>query len=817
MPTPDHSAYDFRKPTATTGAVLRELHDQWGSLSEAAWTELGGILAAWRIRLAQAAGDLARGATLAPLLFELEQAAALPASTAALLAAAHRPQSRGVELLSSDPARELTAIVDRLIGPDTSLAPPAAVSPSVEIFPEAAQVAQRVIERLNSQWTQLSLHDQDTVYAWMGRYDAALAGAADDIERLTVTHDFLRLVKDTPAIYAVAETAFTVRGGLPSFGGPGQTMTTQDAGRIAELIGRNPMAAMPKTPLGEISYGFAESAPLPAIDLLASEALPPLIDTGLQIIDTRPSQVVNFHTDVRFPGQVRTFDRAIPLRVRLTLEKAEGSVVDAGVTVEFVTPEPQPVLVVCNAEGFDEETGDLTRTIMVYQDRDSQTAIFLLTPDPNQGPGMRRISLDFYHRQRLAGTASFQVEVRDRPPVDETPAEAEPVIADRAEDGTLTGSEAGTLTLASDDATRPDFVLRVTLSTDRRQLSYTLHSPTGKLGLVFQRMGWVRLEMDPRAFMENTLLGLSQMARASRTKLTDAQFAANQEKLRQIGWDLYDQLFPPALRGAYRRLRELRQQQPELSLLIVSDEPWIPWEMILPYEHDLPNEDFLCAQFRLTRWLDGRGLPEDFSLHQARVVAPKSNLASVKAEQDFFRLELPKLRPELSYGGAWLDMASQVTDALRAGDVQLFHFACHGDFDATRPDDSALMLQGDSLRPSQIVGPMRTGVAHSKPLVFLNACHTGETGFSLTGMGGWAARFVRAGASAFVGSLWEVNDVLAAQFAIRFYTDLLQGATLGDAFHAARAHIRALDPANPTWLAYTLYADPNGRIRNDEV
>ena len=66
---------------------------------------------------------------------------------------------------------------------------------------------------------------------------------------------------------------------------------------------------------------------------------------------------------MRFPGQVRTFDRAIPLRVRLTLEKAEGSVVDAGVTVEFVTPEPQPVLVVCNAQGFEEEADDLTRTI----------------------------------------------------------------------------------------------------------------------------------------------------------------------------------------------------------------------------------------------------------------------------------------------------------------------------------------------------------------------------------------------------------------------------------------------------------------------
>jgi CHAT domain-containing protein len=124
-----------------------------------------------------------------------------------------------------------------------------------------------------------------------------------------------------------------------------------------------------------------------------------------------------------------------------------------------------------------------------------------------------------------------------------------------------------------------------------------------------------------------------------------------------------------------------------------------------------------------------------------------------------------------------------------------------------------LVLQGEPFTPNQIVGPMIEGVAASRPLVFLNACHTGETGFSLTGMGGWAARFVRAGASAFIGSLWEVNDVLAAEFAIAFYDEMLAGQTLGDAFHAARLHIRDLDEANPTWLAYTLYADPNGRVK----
>ncbi len=799
MPTPD-SAYEFREPAETTLAVLHDLDGQWGNLSASAMTELGAILAAFRTRLVQAADDTGRGATLAPLLIALEAAAGLPASTATLLAAAHRPQSRSFVSLRGDQAREIRFNVDRLIGPDDSLAPVVSASTSDEIFPESAKIAERVVGRLNSQWAKLSLHDQDLVFAWMDTFGRALAGAADDYERLRVTHDFLRLVKDDPEVYTVAEPAFTVRGG-----GIGQAMSSQDASKIVDLIDLNPMAAVPKTPWGNVSFGLAESSP------------PPILPQPVIVADAiAPPDVVNFHTDVRFPGQVRTFDRAIPLWVRLTLESALGSMVDADVSIEYVTPDPQQVLIVCNAEGFivdTKDTVDASRTILVYKDRDSQWAVFPLTPDPDAGPGTRRISLDFYHHERLAGTASFTVEVRDRPPIDEAQAALDPLLEDRSEDGSVTDRVEGGMVLAAADAPKPDLVLRIALSADRRQLSYTLHSPTGKLGLVHQRMGSVTLESDPRTFMENTLLRLSQMARASRNKLSEAQFAANQEALREIGWDLYEQLWTPALSRAYRRLRDLRQEQPDLSLLIISDEPWIPWEMILPHEDELPAEDFLCAQFRMTRWLAGRSLPEDFSLHQARVVVPKSNLPSVKAEQDFFSQELPKLRDDISYGGEWLDMASEVTEALRAGDVQLFHFACHGDFDYTRPDESVLKLQGDSLRPSQIVGPMRSGVAASKPLVFLNACHTGQTGFSLTNMGGWAARFVRAGASAFIGSLWEVNDELAAKFAIKFYTNLLTGQTLGDAFHAARAHIREEDPANPTWLAYTLYADPNGRVK----
>ncbi len=806
MATPDTTKKDFVRPLDTVAAAVDDLGSQWYSLPEAAQASLAAILAGFRTRLSQAEGDIARGSAVQPFLFALEDAPHLPASTAALLAGSpRRERTRAILTLESERARELVGMIDRLLGPDAGLAPSPDSSASDEIFADPAKIAERVISRLNGAWGDLSLAAQDQAALWLRSFDDGLFGASNDYERLLATTEFLRQIKGDPAVFAVVEDAFTVRSaGIPSFGPGGAAMSQQAAGRVQDLIGRSPLLAIPP-------WGYGAQA------AMAEAAPPPAPAPGVAMEAAQPT-VVDFHTDVRFPGQVSTFDHDLPLRVRLTLEKSAASVVDETFSLEYLTPEPKQVLVVCNAEGFiidSDDEADNTRTILVYMDRDSQWAVFLLTPDPDAGPGVRRISLDFVHQGRQAGTASFEVEVRDRPPIDQTRVEPEPVIVDRNADGSIAERVGGALLFASAGAPTPDFVLRITLSADRRKLSYMLHSPAGKLGYIYRRLGSVTLEADPRTFLENTLLRLSQMARASRKKLNEQQIKDAQQKLQEIGWDLYEQLVWPAagLRNAYRDLRQLREKEEKLSLLVISDEPWIPWEMLLPHEDDLPDEDFLCAQFRMTRWLPGRGLPEDFGLHQARVVVPKSNLPSVKAEQDYFSNDLPKQRPDISYGGAWLDMASQVKEALREGDIQWFHFACHGDFDYTRPDESALQLKGDSLTPSQIVGPMRSGVAASRPLVFLNACHTAEAGFSLTRMGGWAERFVRAGASAFIGSLWEVNDVLAAEFAIKFYGEMLAGQTLGEAFHSARAHIRSLDDANPTWLAYTLYADPNGRVK----
>jgi CHAT domain-containing protein len=150
---------------------------------------------------------------------------------------------------------------------------------------------------------------------------------------------------------------------------------------------------------------------------------------------------------------------------------------------------------------------------------------------------------------------------------------------------------------------------------------------------------------------------------------------------------------------------------------------------------------------------------------------------------------------------------SAVKQALSTGTYDGWHFAGHANTnqfgDANR---SQFSLQDGPLRPQDLSGAVQN-LGHSLPFVFLNACRSGQTGFSLAGLGGFAQTFLRAGASGFIGTHWAVQDGLAAEFARTFYDGLLdQHLPLGEAIRRARAHIRRDD--DPTWLAYTVYGHP---------
>lgn len=360
-----------------------------------------------------------------------------------------------------------------------------------------------------------------------------------------------------------------------------------------------------------------------------------------------------------------------------------------------------------------------------------------------------------------------------------------------------------------------DLKLLVTLEPDGKKLSYVLNSTGGDYN--FHSLGSVTLQAPPREVLQRTFDRLSTLARLSPEKRTPAQTQQAIRDLADIGSNLYDELIPDAFKEEYGAFREKYLGG---NLWLTSNEPWIPWEIIRPFAYGrrgvlLYNDAPLCESFRLARWVSEAAAPARLALRQAMVVRPPANLKATSVEAGYFA-GLPDIVPGLVVADP-VQTVDGTLEAFSAGETQLFHLACHGNFDLTDPNESKLKLADGFLTPSQLTGGRKSGLMRTRPLVFVNACHAGVRGFGLTRLGGWTERFIAAGASAFIGSLWEINDELAARFAIEFYNRFFglaghERQPLGQAFREARLILKELDPANPTWLAYVLYGNPRAEF-----
>ena len=349
-------------------------------------------------------------------------------------------------------------------------------------------------------------------------------------------------------------------------------------------------------------------------------------------------------------------------------------------------------------------------------------------------------------------------------------------------------------------------------------LKYRLHSPSGVVDFHDEEIDGCEITGDPEDFRAGLLEKIEKLQAGHDVDDSYFLLADVRKKLDAIGRNLYDDLFSPDLRRIYREIRKRVR-----TIQVTSREPYIPWELIKPYDdedslEDPIDDDFLGCRFQMTRWLAGRKPP-------AAEIQP-SRLACVEAGK------APNVHP-LPYAAqerarlADLARAHGIEDAspspatfetietlLAEGRVGIFHVVAHGDFSSEHPDESSLLLEdGRSFRAEDLQGPIKTGIRKSRPLVFLNACRVGQQGWALAGLGGWARRWVeRCGCGGFVAPLWSVKDRLACEFARTFYDALEKGETFGAAAQAARLHVRETAPALPTWLAYSVYGHPNGRV-----
>ncbi len=649
---------------------------------------------------------------------------------------------------------------------------------------KAAQYIEEIIVRLRRRWDELTDEERIQVEALYAEMLDAYERAQWDYQRGAALVKFLQALEAIPGAQAIVGDLIAKTKGPRTRGGGGD----------AELLQRLP----PRLGLGEIRDESANGGSRPRFsrtrgdaeewtEELPYEELPYEEAMRGESVREQPAQLVRY-PNLDCPDQT-IINQPFSLFVQLLMEAPEPTA-EAIHIVDTGEPEELPeVEVVLRARGFDIE-GSNTQVMRVARDDDTEVR-FVLIP---RRLGEQQIRVDFYQFGRRIGTKRRNVLVVEQPAAIEVAQPEEPIAIELRTAPVIPP---------------PDMELCVELDRhDGRTLYYELHSTKETVGYNHAKFGQVTLQDSPLEKMQAVYRELSQLAGAAPTTPEDQAYA--ERRLAAVGNLLWDELIPEELKREYWRFRDR-----VTSILITSDEPWMPWEMLKPYRYDedgnREDEPFWCQRFSISRWLSGPGPADELPTGAARPVAPAQvNLPSVQEEVAFVE-QLDHLRADIIPLAPFSERL-QVLDWLEHGEFSVLHFACHGQFDATLPDDSAIMLSGGPLRPSDIQA--RFGGQRPRPLIFINACYGAQAGFSFTGLGGWADRFVKhARVGAFVGAMWEVNDALALRFAQRFYKALLQeGRTVAEAFRQAREDVRQAAPYNSTWLAYVLYADPESRL-----
>jgi len=305
-----------------------------------------------------------------------------------------------------------------------------------------------------------------------------------------------------------------------------------------------------------------------------------------------------------------------------------------------------------------------------------------------------------------------------------------------------------------------------------------------------------RLLQPPGEPIEQLVAQLNVLARGQGA--WDA--AITTDWLKGQGITLWNSFIPQALQREFWQRRDRITQ-----MTIVSQGDPVPWELLYPFVPGGQDAGFLIDQFPVARRRYGPRPPGRLQLGTADLVlGGGTSLAAVHTEV----AALDGLLHSRGLAARRIGDLPSLLQAFQRGDVGLLHFSCHNAFTRGAPNVSRIWLGNQPFEPVFLEA---YAGRFASSLVFLNACRTDGQAPLYTTIEGWAASFLRAGAGAFIGSLWEVADTSASTYAQEFYRAALGGATLGESARQARDAIRD-NPGDPTWLAYTLYGDPAATV-----
>jgi hypothetical protein len=284
-------------------------------------------------------------------------------------------------------------------------------------------------------------------------------------------------------------------------------------------------------------------------------------------------------------------------------------------------------------------------------------------------------------------------------------------------------------------------------------------------------------------------------------------------ELKGVGRILFD-ASPDVFRELFWAL--IDAGSPLKTIAIVSAEPFIPWELMIPYR-SLPaysTRQPLGVEFAIGRWTDDRTVAPAWSLRivDSSVIAPAYTgtliLKNAFAEANMVVDQYPGdiIRPA---------RFANVQKGLATVGRSLIHFVCHG-----KDGQSGIQIlrldNNEELSSANILGIDGLGelFSTSRPVVFLNACEVGRVAPSLVGLTGFVSSFIKLGATAVIAPLWSVEDKIAHEIAVHFYQEIKNNPsqTVSEIFKKVRA--KGYDPmtGRDTYVAYCFYGDPNAKI-----
>lgn len=351
---------------------------------------------------------------------------------------------------------------------------------------------------------------------------------------------------------------------------------------------------------------------------------------------------------------------------------------------------------------------------------------------------------------------------------------------------------------------RPDEAINATLSITKSNDDYTYilegipSKPiesrcSGELGESIELVQrWITDEMDEHGAEK---LGLPK---------SNERFIAQQNKidLSAIGFFIYENLLPKKISSLLKN-----SDKGYFSLKIDDSLVDIPWELM--YD----GKDFFCMKYAIGRRINFEKQRKDHL---------KSNKSNIEVR--FLLIEdptnsLPASRNEINYlNGRLLTLPGvklqrrgmemrkkDFLNTLSVGNFDILHFSGHGFFDSDRPNNSYLLFYDDE-NPCYAHEIAENLEDKAPALIFSNACTSAQ---AIVGQQGLVHAFLSSGTSAYIGSIWPVDDQLAGMIGSEFYRYIIYGKTVGEALRLARLNsYKKFGWTSISWAAYILYGEP---------